>query len=218
MYLVLRRGAIDRLDLAGALAGSAAVACLRTFALDPAHAAAIERWRSRPGKVCLRARSDAQWDAVRAEPHVAAGNPGSGEVIALPPRRRSQRGPALEKLQAMSSALEPPARRADVRDVRRAVTYVLNPAALMSSGKSIAQIAHAAVAAGRRSRRHMGGRRVPGPRRRTASAGVRRGRGARHRDSRRCGADRGAAGDDHRCCARAQPGPGAAGLPAMIEA
>jgi hypothetical protein len=147
MYLVLRRGAIDRLDLAGALAGSAAVACLRTFALDPAHAAAIERWRSRPGKVCLRARSDAQWDAVRAEPHVAAGNPGSGEVIALPPRRRSQRGPALEKLQAMSSALEPPARRADVRDVRRAVTYVLNPAALMSSGKSIAQIAHAAVAA-----------------------------------------------------------------------
>jgi hypothetical protein len=145
MYLVLRRGAIAELARAGELAGAAAVACLRTFEAHPGHQEAIAAWRERPGKVCLRARSAAQWEQVLAEPHALAGAADGEAVIALPPRRRSQHGPLLERLQAMSTALEPPPER--VPEALGALTYVLNPAAQMSSGKTVAQIAHAAVMA-----------------------------------------------------------------------
>ncbi len=45
----------------------------------------------------------------------------------------------------MSTALEPPP--AEAPEDPSALTYVLNPAAVMSSGKTVAQIAHAAVMA-----------------------------------------------------------------------
>jgi peptidyl-tRNA hydrolase len=154
MYLVLRRGAIASLARAGELAGAAAVACVRAFADDPAHAEALAGWRQRPGKVCLRARTVAQWQQVLAEPHALAGDADGEAVVALPPRRRSERGPLLERLQAMSAALEPPPQRAAVADDRRAVTYALNPAAVMSSGKTMAQVAHAAVMAAGNGRLH----------------------------------------------------------------
>jgi peptidyl-tRNA hydrolase len=138
MYLVVRRGAVESIARGGELAGAAAVRCVREFADDPA----LAEWRPRPGKVTLRARGG-QWDRVLEEPHSAGGE----GVIALPPRRRSERGQLLEQMQAMTSALEPapaddnPAPAADV------VTYVLNPKLEMSSGKTLAQIAHAAVMA-----------------------------------------------------------------------
>jgi peptidyl-tRNA hydrolase len=47
----------------------------------------------------------------------------------------------------MSTALAPPPERADDADGRVALTYALNPAATMSSGKIVAQVAHAAVLA-----------------------------------------------------------------------
>jgi hypothetical protein len=137
MYLVVLRGAVGELARAGELAGAAAVACVRAFADDPAMA----EWRPRPGKVCLRARTESQWRQVLEEPHTAAGD----AVAALPPRRRSERGPLLERLQAMSTELEPPPAAAPPRP--GAATYLLNPALTMSSGKTIAQIAHAAVMA-----------------------------------------------------------------------
>jgi hypothetical protein len=137
MYLVLLRGAVTELARAGELAGAAAVACVREFADDPAMA----EWRPRPGKVCLRARTESQWRQVLELPHAAAG----GAAVALPPRRRSERGPLLERLQAMSTELEPAPASAPPRP--GAVTYLLNPAITMSSGKTIAQIAHAAVMA-----------------------------------------------------------------------
>jgi hypothetical protein len=137
MYLVVRRGAVDDLARAGELAGAAAVACVR----EPEFAEAIEAWRPRPGKVCLRARSDGQWRGVLEEPHAIAGD----AVAALPPRRRSERGPLLERLQAMSTDLGEAPATAPPRD--GALTYLLNPAAPMSSGKTLAQIAHAAVMA-----------------------------------------------------------------------
>jgi peptidyl-tRNA hydrolase len=137
MYLVVLRGAISELARAGALAGAAAVACVREFADEPPMA----EWRPRPGKVCLRARTESQWRQVLEEPHTAA----EAAVAALPPRRRSERGPLLEKLQAMSTELEPPPASAPPR--AGAVTYLVNPALTMSSGKTIAQIAHAAVMA-----------------------------------------------------------------------
>jgi peptidyl-tRNA hydrolase PTH2 len=145
MYLVLRRGAIAALARAGELAGAAAVACLREFEAEPEHEEPIAAWRARPGKVCLRARTVAQWEQVLAEPHALAGEAEGEAVVALPPRHRSQRGPLLERLQAMSTALEPPPEH--VPDDPAALTYVLNPAAVMSSGKTVAQIAHAAVMA-----------------------------------------------------------------------
>jgi hypothetical protein len=139
MFLVLQKGSVTDLARGAELAGAAAVQCVRRFSDDERYADAFAVWRERPGKVCLRARSPSQWEAVLAEPH-------AGEtVIALPPRRRSERGPVLEKLQAMSTELgEAPS---DVLVSRGRVTYVLNPAARMSSGKTLAQVAHAAVIA-----------------------------------------------------------------------
>jgi hypothetical protein len=145
MYLVLRRGAIAELARAGELAGAAAVACLRAFEADPEHAEPVARWRERPGKVCLRARTSGQWEQVLAEPHALAGEADGEAVVALPPRLRSQRGPLLERLQAMSTVLEPPPEEAP--EQAGVVTYALNPAAVMSSGKTVAQIAHGAVMA-----------------------------------------------------------------------
>jgi len=136
MYLVVRRGAIEELDRLGQLAGAAAVACLREFA--ESHAEAIAEWTPRPGKVVLRARSPSQWARVLEEPH--AGD--DDAVVALPPRRRSERGEALTRLQAMSTELVPPP-----PDGRGPVTYALNPRARMSTGKTLAQIAHGAVMA-----------------------------------------------------------------------
>ena len=136
LYLVVLRGAVTDLARAGELAGAAAVACVRQFAGDPA----LEAWRERPGKVCLRARTEGQWRQVMEEPHTLAGD----AVMALPPRRRSERGPLLERLQAMSTQLEPPPESVEPHD---GVTYLLNPRLTMSSGKTIAQIAHAAVMA-----------------------------------------------------------------------
>jgi hypothetical protein len=140
MYLVLLRGAVAELSRAGALAGAAAVACVREFADDPAMA----EWRPRPGKVCLRARTESQWRQVLELPHAQAGE----AAVALPPRRRSERGPLLERLQAMSTELEPPPETAPPGP---GVTYLLNPGIAMSSGKAIAQIAHAAVMAATRT-------------------------------------------------------------------
>jgi hypothetical protein len=140
MYLVLQRGAVASLARAGELAGAAAVACVRAFDGDPALAA----WRPRPGKVCLRARTASQWRQVLEEPHALAGDADGESAVALPPRRRSERGPLLERLQAMSSELEPPPESAPPGD---GVTYLINPELAMSSGKTIAQVAHAAVMA-----------------------------------------------------------------------
>jgi peptidyl-tRNA hydrolase len=137
MYLVVRRGAVTDLARAGELAGAAAVACVR----EPAFADAVAVWRPRPGKVCLRARSESQWQGVLGEPHTLAGD----TVAALPPRRRSERGRLLEKLQAMSTDLGSAAATAPARP--GALTYLVNPDAPMSSGKTLAQIAHAAVMA-----------------------------------------------------------------------
>jgi len=136
MYLVLLRGAVGELSRAGALAGAAAVACVREFADDPTMA----EWLPRPGKVCLRARTESQWRQVLELPHTLAGD----AAAALPPRRRSERGPLLERLQAMSTELEPPPETPRPGD---GVRYLINPELQMSSGKTIAQIAHAAVMA-----------------------------------------------------------------------
>jgi peptidyl-tRNA hydrolase len=139
MYLVVRRGAFSELSRAGELTGAAAVQCVRRFAGDEA----LEEWRPRPGKVVLRARGG-QWDEVLREVrHVAIDR----AVVALPPRRRSERGPLLERMQAMTSELEAPSAGDDPEPDPAKLTYLVNPELEMSSGKTLAQIAHAAVMA-----------------------------------------------------------------------
>ncbi len=147
MVIVVRRGGVRALADAAALGGSAAVACLRGVGAEPAHAGTVAAWRPRPGKVCLRARSQREWDQVLALPHALAGDADGAGVAALPPMRRDDRPALLDRLQAMRTALEPPPARAAAADERAAVTYVLNPEAVMSTGKAVAQVAHAAVMA-----------------------------------------------------------------------
>jgi peptidyl-tRNA hydrolase len=145
MFLVVRRGAIASVARGGELAGAAAVRCVRAFGEDERFAEALRAWRPRPGKVTLRARGG-QWSQLLGEEdHALAGEPDGEAVAALPPRRRSARGPLLERMQAMTSALEPPPDRVDP-DPRR-VSFLVNPRLEMSSGKTLAQIAHAAVMA-----------------------------------------------------------------------
>ena len=129
MYIVVRRGAFTTLPEAGQAVGAAAVDCVRRHADDQA----MQEWRPRPGKVVLRARGG-QW-------HELTGS-WDGDVVALAPRRRSERGPLLERMQAMTSSLTPPPEEA-----ASGLTYLLNPSIEMSSGKTLAQIAHAAVMA-----------------------------------------------------------------------
>src|SRR3954451_114767 len=131
MYIVVRRGAFETIDAGGRMAGLAAARVLDEFEVAP-------EWLQRPGKVVLRARAPSQWERVLEEPHVSGGE----GVVALPPRRRSERSETLTKIQAMSTPLlAPPAWAA------APVLYALNPAVRMSSGKTLAQIAHAAVMA-----------------------------------------------------------------------
>ncbi len=141
MFLVVRRGALATIAEGGEHAGAAAVRCLRAFTDDERFAQDIAAWRARPGKVTLRARGGQWQDVLETQPHVLSGD----GVAALPPRRRSARGPLLERLQAMTTALEPPPERVEAGPAR--VTYLVNPGLEMSSGKTLAQIAHAAVMA-----------------------------------------------------------------------
>jgi peptidyl-tRNA hydrolase len=148
MYLVVRRGAFDDLETGCVLAGAAAVRCLRRFADDERWADAIRGWKERPGKVTLRARGG-QWQAVlEQEDFSCAGDLEGAAVLALPPRRRSARSETLTRLQAMASELEPlpevaVAPEPDATGGR--VTYVVNPGIEMSTGKTMAQVAHAAT-------------------------------------------------------------------------
>jgi peptidyl-tRNA hydrolase len=148
MYLVVRRGAVEDLAEGCVLAGAAAVACLRRFSEDEAWSETISEWRARPGKVTLRARGG-QWDSVlREEDFAYAGDLDGASVLALPPRRRSARSETLTKLQAMASEMEPIAEVAQVPEPREGeVVYVVNPAITMSTGKTMAQVAHAATGA-----------------------------------------------------------------------
>jgi peptidyl-tRNA hydrolase len=147
MYLVVRRGAVEELEAGSVLAGAAAVACLRRFGEDPEWVEAIAGWRERPGKVTLRARGG-QWQQVLQEEDFSyAGDLDGQSVLALPPRRRSERSETLTKLQAMASALEPLPEVDAVAPDDDDLTYVVNPGIEMSTGKTMAQVAHAATMA-----------------------------------------------------------------------
>jgi peptidyl-tRNA hydrolase len=148
MYLVVRRGAFEGLEVGCVLAGAAAVGAVRRFGEEPERAEAMSAWRERPGKVALRARGG-QWDDVlMAEDFAYAGDLDGACVLALPPMRRSERSELLaRRLQAFASELEPLAEVEGVEAVAGELTYVVNPGITMSTGKTMAQVAHAATMA-----------------------------------------------------------------------
>ena len=102
MYIVIRRGAFETIDEGGRLAGLAAVRVLAEFAGDPAVEAGCPgpgrsscgRAARRNGRGCSRSRTRRRRTASSR----------------CPPRRRSERGDALTKIQAMSTELEAPPR------------------------------------------------------------------------------------------------------------
>jgi hypothetical protein len=100
MFLVARRGGLATIARGGELAGAAAVRCTRAFAHDERFASDLGSWHARPGKVMLRARGGQWLQLLREEPHVLAGTADGEGVVALPPRRRSTRGPPTSSTSA----------------------------------------------------------------------------------------------------------------------
>jgi len=134
MYIVVPRrpeGSREEL-LAGAV--RAVLAAADEFGETEAWAA----WRPRPRKVCLRGRP-AEVDRVRALAHVAV-----GEVLCLPPRRRSEVEPELARLQAHTG--EPLAAGETVPPDPERTLFLLDADLGMTFGKTAAQLGHAALA------------------------------------------------------------------------
>jgi hypothetical protein len=151
MYLATRRGAIGELERACVLAGAAAIACVQRFSSGEHDAGAFAAWRERPRKVVLRARGG-QWPQLLQRRHALAGAADGEAVVALPPRGPSQGDELLGRMQAMTSELAPPPDGDHLAHEHDAppLTYLLNPSVTMSSGKAMAQVAHAAVMAAER--------------------------------------------------------------------
>ena len=136
MYLVLPRRAESAREELLADAARAVLGAAEEFG----HRDEWRQWAPRPRKVCVRGRP-AEVDRVRALDHVAV-----GEVLCLPPRRRSEREPELVRLQAHSGG---PLEAGDPAPAHpdRAL-FLLRSDLGMTFGKAVAQIGHAALALG----------------------------------------------------------------------
>jgi peptidyl-tRNA hydrolase len=140
MYLVVRRRTtrpFAELATAGALA---ARRCAYRFGGDERWRGRFEEWRQHSfRKVCLRAEPR-DWDDLRALDHERV-----GDVACLPPIRRSERVRVLVRMQTLSdeAGALPEIDTGDLHDLTLVVATDLG----MSSGKTIAQIGHAALLA-----------------------------------------------------------------------
>ncbi|MEZ4393884.1 MAG: peptidyl-tRNA hydrolase [Polyangiales bacterium] len=143
MYLVVRRERLPSLAETVCAGAVAAVDCVAGWRDDPTWREGFDAWLARSfRKVCLRA-NEKDWARLatydrgvglaRAEPVVAA----------LPPRKKSQRDKLLVHLQAFATgehAEAPPP-----RELPHAMRLVLNGDLAMSTGKAVAQAAHASL-------------------------------------------------------------------------
>lgn len=146
MYLVVRYDEPARLDellLAGA---RATMRCAEAYASTPTWGESFRAWSERSfRKVTLRAKGTA-WGKL-AEYDGGVGEVRGAPVIkALPPRLRSECGSLLKGLQVYNPAVtELVAPEAAVEAAEGAMRFVINPAATMSVGKQVAQVAHAVL-------------------------------------------------------------------------
>jgi peptidyl-tRNA hydrolase len=139
MYLVVRRRTTRPF---AELARAAAVAtrrCAHRFGEDNRWRDGFDDWwRHSFRKVCLRAEPR-EWEAVRGLDHERV-----GDVACLPPVRRSARARVLGRMQTLSED----AGELPVPDALAAgLTLVVATGLGMSSGKTLAQIGHAALMA-----------------------------------------------------------------------
>ena len=146
MYLVVKYDeacAPNALLVAGA---QATVRCADTYATTAAWSGAFAAWGERSfRKVCLRAKGSA-WEKLAGYEAGEGGIAGRCVVRALPPRVRSERDALLKGLQVYNpDHATLVAEAADDEPGEPAMRFVINPAAAMTLGKQVAQVAHAVL-------------------------------------------------------------------------
>ncbi|MEO5633509.1 aminoacyl-tRNA hydrolase [Gaiella sp.] len=140
MYLVVRRRTTRPFVELASAAALATRRCAYRFRDEDSWRDGFEDWwRHSFRKVCLRAEPR-EWDDLRDLDHERV-----GDVACLPPVRRSLRDRVLVRMQTLSDepGALPALDRADLGDL----TFVVATDLGMSSGKTIAQIGHAALMA-----------------------------------------------------------------------
>jgi peptidyl-tRNA hydrolase len=140
MYLVVRRRTTRPFAELAVAAALAARRCARRFRDDDRWRDGFDDWwRHSFRKVCLRAEPR-EWEAVRELDHERV-----GDVACLPPVRRSARDRVLVRMQALSG--DPGTLPKPGEPPPGALTLVVATGLGMSSGKTLAQIGHAALMA-----------------------------------------------------------------------
>lgn len=141
MYLVVRRRTTRPFVELATAAALATRRCAYRFRDDDRWRDGFEEWwRHSFRKVCLRAEPR-EWDDLRALDHERV-----GDLACLPPVRRSTRDRVLVRMQTMSDEAGP-LPELDPDDLGD-LTLVVATDLGMSSGKTLAQIGHAALMAG----------------------------------------------------------------------
>jgi peptidyl-tRNA hydrolase len=146
MYLVVNQDAPVSLAELLLAATRAAMRCADELGEHPAWRESFRAWSERSfRKVTLRARG-AAWGKVQALEGGAGEARGVEVIRALPPRLRSECGALLKGLQVYNpeAASLPPEEPVEPAP-DHAMRFVFNPAARMSVGKQVAQIAHAVL-------------------------------------------------------------------------
>jgi peptidyl-tRNA hydrolase len=141
MYLVVRRRTTRSFAELATAAALAARRCAARYRDDERWRDGFDDWwRHSFGKVCLRAEPR-DWEAVRDLDHARV-----GDVACLPPVRRSARDRVLVRMQTLNEEAGPlPSLPGDPEP--GSLTLVVATDLGMSSGKTLAQIGHAALMA-----------------------------------------------------------------------
>ncbi len=142
MYLVIRSDAAAPFAELAQHVVTATMRCVGAHAASKAWAPRFAEWEAGIyRKVVLRAKGSA-WAALLASDHGAAPTDAEPIVRVFPPRRKSEAGPLFARLQTYAAPAEP----FDGEIIPDgAMGIIVNPAAAMTGGKTLAQIAHAAA-------------------------------------------------------------------------
>jgi peptidyl-tRNA hydrolase len=140
MYLVVRRRTARPFAELAVAAALAARRCATRYRDDERWRAGFDDWwRHSFRKVCLRAEPR-EWEDVRLLDHERV-----GDVVCLPPVRRSTRDRVLVRMQALSD--EAGALPGAPAETACGLTLAVRTDLGMSAGKAIAQIGHGALMA-----------------------------------------------------------------------
>jgi peptidyl-tRNA hydrolase len=146
MYLVVQQEAAVRAEDLLIAATQATMRCVDTLQHEPRWAGSFAAWSERSfRKVTLRAKG-AAWARIEGYEGGTGEVDGVAVVRALPPRLRSEGDALLRKLQVYNPAADTLLPAGPVVTAGEpAMVFVRNPAATMSVGKQVAQVAHAVL-------------------------------------------------------------------------